>query len=233
MKAILSSVQNGAQPLKCQKSFTLNNCCPKGCYFTPIWEKSPCIIIQMPTSQPCFWKYTIKAVDYTGGKWFFLPFKEVHSANSSLWNHYTRVFWSEHGRTFAVRERARLTPTAVFCHIQSFPASRLERPVQRAVLHYLDRQSLRNSTVFSRSKAYQAKNIGLDPASVLLVRVMKSPGVVIHLSLVLARSAPLSWWHCCRGDGWLLGGGINLHSFDDEAGLPPHRCPTLAIHMRR
>lgn len=180
----------------------------------------------MPTS---LWKYSIKAVDYTGGEWFFSSIR-----GSSLCQQLSLkpLHYSEANMEGLLQgERERVTPTAVFCHIQSFPASRLERPVQRAVLHYLDRQSLRNSTVFSRSKAYQAKNIGLDPASVLLVRVMKSPGVVIHLSLVLTRTAPLSWWHRCRGDGWLLGGGINLHSFDDEAGLPPHRCPTLAVSV--
>lgn len=67
---------------------------------------------------------------------------------------------------------------------------------------------------------------------------MKSPGVVIHLSL--ARSLqhnPLSWWHCCRGDGWMLSRGINLHSFDDEAvaqvSSTQHWCTLCGDHMRR
>lgn len=51
------------------------------------------------------------------------------------------------------------TPPPVFCHLQMFSASWLESSAERAVLHYLDRQSLRNSTVFRRSRAYQAKNI--------------------------------------------------------------------------
>ncbi len=111
--------------------------------------------------QPCPWKCAIVAQYYTVGKCFYphsrkftLPSAHfVTTTLECLEMNMGRLVQKTWERSYS--SSSFLSSSDVSCILTWESAER--RGEREAVLHYLDRQSLRNSTVFRRSSAYQVK----------------------------------------------------------------------------